>query len=136
MKDDGAKGVELSGGQSFRSGERQSRPGFTFAPEPEQTSPGGQSVSKSLGEKINLGLKPEELESYLDAYVIRQDQAKATLATKICTHFNRIRYLDESGVKDAPSSVGMIKNNRRMDQGFISTKTKMIPDTAPEAPTL
>ena len=38
-------------------------------------------------------MKPEELEAYLDEYVIKQDRAKAILATKICTHFNRIKRL-------------------------------------------
>ena len=41
--------------------------------------------------KINFDLKPEELISYLDQYVVKQDRAKAILATKICTHFNRIK---------------------------------------------
>ncbi len=43
--------------------------------------------------KINFNLKPEELEDYLNEYVIKQDTAKSVLATKVCTHFNRIRYL-------------------------------------------
>jgi endopeptidase Clp ATP-binding regulatory subunit ClpX len=55
--------------------------------------------------KINFTMKPEELEAYLNEYVIKQDRAKEILATKICTHFNRIRHRDES----AP--VGNIKNN-------------------------
>jgi len=79
-------------------------------PEQNQGAGGGRGGG-SLSEKVNLGLKPEELESYLDAYVIRQEEAKAILATKVCTHFNRVRYLEASGIKDAPSSVGMIKNN-------------------------
>ena len=33
-------------------------------------------------QKINFNLKPEELIAYLDQYVVRQDQAKAILATK------------------------------------------------------
>ncbi len=72
---------------------------------------GGKRAAGSIREKIDLDLKPEELEAYLDAYVIRQDEAKAVLATKVSTHFNRIRYLEDSGLKDAASSVGMIKNN-------------------------
>ncbi len=58
---------------------------------------------------LSFDLKPEELEEYLDQYVIRQDEAKAILATKVCTHFNRIRYLKESGHDELP--VGNIKNN-------------------------
>jgi endopeptidase Clp ATP-binding regulatory subunit ClpX len=60
--------------------------------------------------KIHFDLKPEELIAYLDQYVIKQDNAKAILATKICTHFNRIQRSLES---DDPigSMVGSIKNN-------------------------
>ena len=49
--------------------------------------------------KINFSLKPEELEAYLDQYVVKQDQAKAILATKICTHFNRIKHAESSSEK-------------------------------------
>ena len=60
--------------------------------------------------KINFNLKPEELEDYLNEYVIKQDTAKSVLATKVCTHFNRIRYLQEKGRQPDPG-VGSIKNN-------------------------
>ena len=60
--------------------------------------------------KINFKLKPEELIAYLDQYVVKQDQAKAILATKICTHFNRIRrYQEDQNRFD--SLAGGIKNN-------------------------
>ena len=60
--------------------------------------------------KINFDLKPEELIAYLDQYVVKQDEAKSILATKICTHFNRIKRAIET---DDPSGsmVGGIKNN-------------------------
>jgi endopeptidase Clp ATP-binding regulatory subunit ClpX len=59
---------------------------------------------------INFNLKPEELIAYLDQYVVKQDQAKAILATKICTHFNRIRRAqEEQGGFD--EMAGGIKNN-------------------------
>jgi ATP-dependent Clp protease ATP-binding subunit ClpX len=60
--------------------------------------------------EINFDLKPEELIAYLDQYIIKQDAAKAILATKICTHFNRIRHrrTTEDTVGDM---VGSIKNN-------------------------
>jgi len=71
----------------------------------DQTREAGKSRKK-----INFDLKPEELIAYLDQYVIKQDKAKAILATKICTHFNRIQRALES---DDPTStmVGSIKNN-------------------------
>jgi endopeptidase Clp ATP-binding regulatory subunit ClpX len=60
--------------------------------------------------KINFDLKPEELISYLDQYIVKQDGAKAILATKICTHFNRIRRA-EKYPDDDNDMVGSIKNN-------------------------
>ena len=64
--------------------------------------------SGKTGQKLNFDLKPEELIGYLDQYVVKQDNAKAILATKICTHFNRIKRSIES---DNPigSMVGSIK---------------------------
>ena len=67
-------------------------------------------VLKGKLSRINLDLKPEELEAYLNEYVIKQEDAKSILATKICTHFNRIRHYLEQGREPAPG-VGTIKNN-------------------------
>jgi endopeptidase Clp ATP-binding regulatory subunit ClpX len=62
--------------------------------------------------KINFDLKPEELIAYLDQFVVKQDNAKAILATKICTHFNRIkRALAGHENSGSVSMVGHIKNN-------------------------
>jgi endopeptidase Clp ATP-binding regulatory subunit ClpX len=55
-------------------------------------------------------IKPEELCDYLNEYVIRQDEAKAVLSTKICTHFNRIRNSFNHPMQ-AKRTVGQIKNN-------------------------
>src|SRR4030042_1685018 len=44
--------------------------------------------------KIHFDLKPEELEAFLNDYIIRQDEAKEILATKICTQFNRIKFTE------------------------------------------
>lgn len=54
---------------------------------------------------IRFDMKPEELEAYLNEYVVQQDEAKEILATKICTHFNRLK------LKDDGDEVGHIKNN-------------------------
>ncbi len=69
----------------------------------------GQGKGVKTG-KINFDLKPEELEAYLNEYVIKQDVAKSILATKICTHFNRIRHSLDQG-RDPEPGVGSIKNN-------------------------
>ncbi len=60
--------------------------------------------------KIHFDLKPEELIAYLDRYIVRQDEAKAVLATKICTHFNRITRAQREG-DSTRDMVGRIKNN-------------------------
>jgi ATP-dependent Clp protease ATP-binding subunit ClpX len=69
----------------------------------------GQGKGAKLG-RIKFDLKPEELEAYLHEYVIKQDLAKSVLATKVCTHFNRIRHSLELG-RDPEPGVGSIKNN-------------------------
>jgi endopeptidase Clp ATP-binding regulatory subunit ClpX len=62
--------------------------------------------------EINFDLKPEELIAYLDQFVVKQDNAKAILATKICTHFNRIKQARDGHENAGPATiVGNIKNN-------------------------
>jgi endopeptidase Clp ATP-binding regulatory subunit ClpX len=60
--------------------------------------------------KINFDLLPEDLIAHLDRYVVKQEDAKAILATKICTHFNRIKRA-EATPEDTDDMVGRIKNN-------------------------
>jgi endopeptidase Clp ATP-binding regulatory subunit ClpX len=60
--------------------------------------------------QINFDLKPEELEAFLNEYVVKQEDAKSILATKVCTHFNRIRHYLEKG-REPEAGVGAIKNN-------------------------
>ena len=62
-------------------------------------------------EKIKFDMKPEELEKYIDQFVVKQDEAKSILATKICTHYNRIRYQSLRARPGAGQMVGRIKNN-------------------------
>jgi len=65
-------------------------------------------VKKDSQVSFHFDLKPEDLVAYLDEYVVEQDEAKAVLATKICTHFNRIRHDQERGGR---TSTGQIKSN-------------------------
>jgi ATP-dependent Clp protease ATP-binding subunit ClpX len=71
----------------------------------DEKEPGTERV------RINFDLKPEELEAFLNDYIIRQDEAKEILATKICTHFNRIKYTEMTRGRNRYESVGQIKNN-------------------------
>jgi len=67
--------------------------------------------AKGHGDSIDFDMLPEELEAHLETFIIKQNHAKAVLSTKICTHFNRIKYLNESPGKKRNLGVGMIKNN-------------------------
>ncbi len=79
-------------------------------PQPAMDESMTKSKESQVTSKINFNLKPEELEAYLDEYVVKQEKAKSILATKVCTHFNRIRYMLEKG-KSPDIGVGSIKNN-------------------------
>jgi ATP-dependent Clp protease ATP-binding subunit ClpX len=61
--------------------------------------------------KIHFDMKPEELEAFLNDYIVRQDEAKEILATKVCTHFNRIRFTEHTKGRNRYDGVGHIKNN-------------------------
>ncbi len=61
--------------------------------------------------KIDFDLKPEELEAFLNDYIIRQEEAKEILATKVCTHFNRIKFTEVTKGRNRYEGVGHIKNN-------------------------
>jgi endopeptidase Clp ATP-binding regulatory subunit ClpX len=85
-----------------------------FGPIPE---PAGEKVEEGEKEKqpglsaIHFDMKPEELKAYLDEYLVKQDDAKEVLATKVCTHFNRIKMFEMHRKYKQQESVGEIKNN-------------------------
>jgi endopeptidase Clp ATP-binding regulatory subunit ClpX len=70
-----------------------------------------RSEQHKQSKKITFDLKPEELESYLNEFVVKQEDPKEVLATKICTHFNRIKYREAYTKGETYDRVGMIKNN-------------------------
>jgi endopeptidase Clp ATP-binding regulatory subunit ClpX len=83
----------------------------------------GDDIKDGSG-KLNFDMYPEELVSYLDQYIIKQDQAKTILSTKICTHFNRIKYSENS--KESHEILGNIKSNILMVGPTGVGKTYMI----------
>ena len=87
-------------------------------PEEDEGRPAGRPST------IAFDMKPEDLIDYLDQYIIKQDDAKAVLATKICTHFNRIRQAQDRHLASQP--VGAIKNNILMLGPTGVGKTYMI----------
>ena len=74
--------------------------------QPEASATQGEGTTTAEGANFHFDLKPEQLEAHLDQYVIKQHEAKAILATKICTHFNRLNLPPEE-----EEIVGNIKNN-------------------------
>ncbi len=77
---------------------------------PQQKIIIGKSAPKGRKELINFNIKPKELIDYLDQYVVKQKKAKSILATKICTHFNRIRHSETTG-EGMSKITGNIKSN-------------------------
>ncbi len=92
---------------------------------PQQEESDDGSTKGRNRHNIEFDLKPEELIRYLDQYIIRQESAKQILATKICTHFNRIRYQkrEDAGGEEV---TGGIKNNVLMIGPTGVGKTYMI----------
>lgn len=63
--------------------------------------------SGSSKEDINL-LKPEELKSFLDEYVIGQDQAKKVLSVAVYNHYKRVLAGSDLGVELQKSNILML----------------------------
>jgi ATP-dependent Clp protease ATP-binding subunit ClpX len=83
---------------------------FIFPKGEEAVTDEGKALGRKKGAPT-FDMLPEGLEAYLDSFVVKQEQAKAVLATKVCTHFNRINYLRKNFEKKKTLGVGMIKNN-------------------------
>jgi ATP-dependent Clp protease ATP-binding subunit ClpX len=92
---------------------------------PQQFSMEDSAEYAPKSDEIKFDLKPEELVTYLDQYIIKQDSAKAILSTKICTHFNRIKMLRKFS-EGQNEMVGSIKNNVLMIGPTGVGKTYMI----------
>lgn len=78
-------------------------------PDVAGTEPGEKKDEPKEPPYIHFDLKPTELEAYLKRFVVGQDEAIEVLATKICTHFNRMRL--ESTGDEIGELVGNIKSN-------------------------
>ena len=102
---------DISDYLSKKYGDRVKIVGFHAQPELKIDSfVPAEEPSKNKISYIDFNIKPEELCAYLDEYVVRQDEAKAILSTKICTHFNRIKNSINNPLH-AKRTVGQIKNN-------------------------
>ncbi|MFH1862594.1 MAG: AAA family ATPase, partial [bacterium] len=88
------------------------KPNLDDIPKP-QTESAGQDEGFQATQRpgtIDFRLKPEELEEYLNRFVVDQPEAVEVLATKICTHFNRMRLEIEEGIAN-DAALGNIKSN-------------------------
>ena len=101
---------ELSEYLSRKYGERVKIVSAGFFPHAEKDDSAQQKYRSPDKQGIDFNVTPEELVAYLDEYVVKQEEAKAVLATKICTHFNRVRF-DQENPQQAKRSVGRIKSN-------------------------
>lgn len=72
------------------------------------TPPGGKRSEPTI-EDINFHITPEELIAHLNKFVVGQSKAIDTVATKICTHFHRMKL--ERINPDLPRIVGHVKAN-------------------------
>jgi endopeptidase Clp ATP-binding regulatory subunit ClpX len=84
---------------------------FVFPKGQEVSTDEGKAGDEEKEAAPSFEMLPEELEAYLESFIIKQEQAKAVLATKVCTHFNRINYLNKNSSKNKTVGIGMIKNN-------------------------
>lgn len=66
-------------------------------------------VAGKRGGEFHFNIKPEELESYLNQYVVGQKETIEVIATKVCTHFNRMKL--EGQIPPEERLVGNIKSN-------------------------
>jgi len=78
-----------------------------FAQNPENVG-AKEGIHVNKGE-LDFDIKPEELESYLNRYVVGQEPAIEVIATKVCTHFNRMKI--EKSIPEDERIVGNIKSN-------------------------
>jgi len=69
--------------------------------------PEGETILEET--EMIFDLLPEELEDYLNKYVVNQESAIEILATKVCTHFNRMKL--EKELTEEEKLVGNIKSN-------------------------
>ncbi len=92
---------------------------------PKEDPISGKSKYSGKQKLVDFNIKPKELIAYLDQYVVRQEKAKSVLATKVCTHFNRIRHAQTDG-NETPKITGNIKSNILMLGPTGTGKTYLI----------
>ena len=84
--------------------------------EPSEANQKPESIGEKTGvhsttpaDEFNFNIIPEELEEYLNKYVVAQENAVEVIATKVCTHFNRMKI--EKTLSKEERLIGNIKSN-------------------------
>ncbi|MFN3822110.1 MAG: AAA family ATPase, partial [bacterium] len=79
-------------------------------PDPDELgTPPDDKSGKPQWEDIQFDLTPRELIDYLKSFIVGQDRAVEIVATKICTHFHRMKL--EAQHPELPRIVGYVKPN-------------------------
>eukprot|EP00929_Paragymnodinium_shiwhaense_P112370 TRINITY_DN80628_c0_g1_i1.p1 TRINITY_DN80628_c0_g1~~TRINITY_DN80628_c0_g1_i1.p1 ORF type:complete len:638 (+),score=176.89 TRINITY_DN80628_c0_g1_i1:243-2156(+) len=77
-------------------------PGMPGYGEPQMTTEEAQAREQTMQEIRNFAKRPREVKSFLDRFVIEQDEAKKVLSVAFCDHYNWARRcLNDSSAKDA-----------------------------------
>ncbi len=65
------------------------------------------------GDVFDFNLRPRDIKTYLDRYVIKQDEAKKVLSIAVCDHYNHAKYLRrlEEADPEAARQVEIAKQN-------------------------
>ncbi|MFP4132603.1 MAG: ATP-dependent protease ATP-binding subunit ClpX [Halothece sp.] len=84
--------------------EPSSRSGGAVAPTEEEKRQGSSQLS------LNQILKPKEIKSHLDDYVIGQEEAKKVLSVAVYNHYKRLSLLEE-GYSEGDNGVQLQKSN-------------------------
>lgn len=73
------------------------------APEPAREDPknesgkdSGDGAKERIEQIKRFSLKPRDISSYLDRFVVKQDEAKQVLSVAICDHYNHVRWCIEN----------------------------------------
>lgn len=81
-----------------------------IVPDPEELGSGAEGRGgEPRVEDIRFDLIPRQLIDYLKNYIVGQDRALEIVATKICTHFHRMKL--EAEHPELPRIVGYVKPN-------------------------
>lgn len=65
--------------------------GAQAASEPESTGDDGEPVQELDADITQFDYKPRDVKSYLDRFVIQQDEAKKVLSVALCDHYHHVR---------------------------------------------